>query len=140
MSIGKEEISNFILNPLRRVAHEDPMLTPTSKARENDSENNRESKMAAQGLLADSRPALGVGSALDECLWVWAASLSSSSAFSSFQQAHDSGESVCTWRLEMRQLCLSPAGSISLTKWTLHAQIGDNHSLKTKKYKHLVEK
>ena len=89
MSIGKEEISNFILNPLRRVAHEDPMLTPMSKARENDSENNRESKMAAQGLLADSRPALGVGSALDECLWVWAASLSSSSAFSSFQQAHD---------------------------------------------------
>lgn len=84
MSIGKEEISNFILNPLRRVAHEDPMLTPMSKARENDSENNRESKMVAQGLLVGSRPAVGVGSAPDECLWVWAASLSSSSAFSSF--------------------------------------------------------
>ena len=81
MSIGKKEISNFILNPLRRVAHKDPMLTPRSKVRENESENQRESKMAAQGLLVDSRPVLGLGSAPDECRWVGAGSLSSSSAF-----------------------------------------------------------
>ena len=31
MSTAKEEISNFTLNPLRRVAHEDPHADPRVK-------------------------------------------------------------------------------------------------------------
>ena len=31
MSIGKKEISNFILNTLRRVAHKDPSADPQVK-------------------------------------------------------------------------------------------------------------
>lgn len=51
-----------------------PMLTPMSKARENESENKGGSKMAAQGPLVNSRPVLGLGSVPDECRWVWVGS------------------------------------------------------------------